>query len=58
MQKLTSEQWYEILGYETEEAEKISDIRISKTIADSFARAILPRLREYYTEENEDTAEI
>ena len=58
MQKLTSEQWYEILGYETEEAGKISDIRISKTIADSFARSILPRLREYYSEENEETSEI
>ena len=57
MQKLTSEQWYEILGYETEEAEKISDIRISKTIADSFARAILPQLREYYSEENENNEE-
>ena len=57
MLKLTSEQWYEILGYETEEAEKISDIHISKTIADSFARAILPQLREYYSEENENNEE-
>ena len=55
MSELTSEEWFEILGYETDTVNNIKDIRIEKTVADTFAKFILPKIREYY-QSNEDDA--
>ena len=48
LSELTSEEWFEILGYEIDTVNDIRDIRIDKTVADTFARYILPQIREYY----------
>ena len=53
--KINSEEWFEILGYEIDTVNDIKDIRIEKSIADTFAKFILPKIREYY-QSNEDDA--
>ena len=55
LSELTSEEWFEILGYEIDTVNDIRDIRIEKTVADTFAKFILPKIREYY-QSNEDVA--